>query len=315
MPLHGERLADQLRHAGFDVQIHAIRAGEQFKTLETVASVYDWLLGGGVERGDSVLALGGGVVGDLAGFAAASVLRGIAVVQVPTTVLAMVDSAIGGKTGVDHHVGKNLVGAFHQPRLVLADTAVLTTLSPAERAAGWAEAIKHGIIGDPALFADLAANAEATLALQEPITGQLIQRAAAYKARVVSGDEREQGGRIMLNYGHTIGHALEAESNYSIRHGEAIAIGMMAAGSIAERVGLFDSSALQQQQMVLQRFGLPTRIPPTIDSRRVLSRVGSDKKVRAKRVRWVLPTAIGKTVVRDDIPLELVAEVVEEIKG
>jgi 3-dehydroquinate synthase len=258
--------------------------------------------------------LGGGVVGDLAGFAAASVLRGIAFVQIPTTVLAMVDSAIGGKTGVDHPVGKNLVGAFHQPRLVLADTTVLTTLSPAERAAGWAEAIKHGVIGDPALFADLAEHSHAALALQEPVTGQLIQRAAAYKARVVSGDEREQGGRIMLNYGHTIGHALEAESNYTMRHGEAIAVGMMAAGTIAQRVGLFDSSALAEQRTVLEQFGLPTHIPSTIDPTRIIARIGSDKKVRAKRVRWVLPTAIGKTVVRDDIPLELVAEVVEELK-
>jgi 3-dehydroquinate synthase len=308
-PLHGERVCNLLQRHDRAVQAHTIPAGEQYKTLDTVRQAYDWLLQQGVERGDVLLALGGGVVGDLAGFVAATVLRGIAVVQLPTTVLAMVDSAIGGKTGVDHAVGKNLIGAFHQPRLVLADTGLLATLPPAERAAGWAEAIKHGIIGDPQLFADLKQHAQAVLNLEEPITGTLIQRAAAHKVHVVSGDEREHGGRIMLNYGHTIGHAIEAESGYTLRHGEAIAIGMMAAGTIAVRLGLFDPAALEEQRAVLESFGLPDRIPPTIDAVRVLQRISSDKKVQSSRVRWVLPTRIGATVVRDDVPLEVVVDV------
>lgn len=260
-----------------------------------------------------MLALGGGVVGDLAGYAAATVLRGIAVVQLPTTVLAMVDSALGGKTGVDHSVGKNLVGAFHQPRLVLADTSVLATLPAAERAAGWTEAIKHGVIGDAQLFEDLRRNVNQVLALEEPVTGQLILRAGAYKARVVSGDEREQGERILLNYGHTVGHALEAESGYTLRHGEAVAIGMMAAGTIAVRLGLFDAQALAEQRATLQAFGLPTEIPRGIDLNRITARIGSDKKVRAKRVRWVLPIQIGAALVRNDVPTELVDEVLQEL--
>ena len=314
-PLHGERVCRLLRDSGRTVQAHAIPAGEQYKNLATVSQVYGWLLEQSVERGDAILALGGGVVGDLAGFVAASVLRGIAVIQLPTTVLAMVDSAIGGKTGVDHAVGKNLIGAFHQPALVLADTSMLPTLDAAERAAGWAEAIKHGVIGDAELFAELKRHARAVLSLQEPITGTLIRRAAAHKVQVVSGDEREHGGRIMLNYGHTIGHAIEIESGFTLRHGEAVAIGMMAAGLIAVKLGLFDAAALDEQREVLAAFGLPTRIPATIDAQRVLQRIGSDKKVRSKRVRWVLPTQIGATIVRDDVPLELVAEVIAETQA
>lgn len=313
-PLHGEAICELLRNSGREVQSFAIPAGEQYKHLATVSQVYDWLLGQSVERGDVILALGGGVVGDLAGFVAASVLRGIPVIQLPTTILAMVDSAIGGKTGVDHAAGKNLIGAFHQPALVLADTSVLPTLDAAERAAGWAEAIKHGVIGDAGLFAELKQHAQAVLDLEEPITGTLIRRAAAHKVGVVSGDEREHGGRIMLNYGHTIGHAIEIESGFTLRHGEAVAIGMMAAGLIAVKLGLFDPAALDQQREVLESFGLPTRIPATIDARRVLQRIGSDKKVRSSRVRWVLPTKIGATIVRDDVPQDLVAEVLTETR-
>lgn len=313
-PLHGEAICELLRNSGRVVQSYAIPAGEQYKTLATVNQVYDWLLGLSVERGDAILALGGGVVGDLAGFVAASVLRGIPVIQLPTTILAMVDSAIGGKTGVDHAVGKNLIGAFHQPALVLADTSVLPTLYAAERAAGWAEAIKHGVIGDAELFGELKRHAQAVLDLEEPITGTLIRRAAAHKVRVVSGDEREHGGRIMLNYGHTIGHAIEIESGFTLRHGEAIAIGMMAAGMIAVKLGIFDAAALDEQREVLHSFGLPTRIPATIDSQRILQRIGSDKKVRSSRVRWVLPTAIGATIVRDDVSQELVAQVLVETR-
>lgn len=315
MRLHGDRVCDQLRRAGREIEAFAIPAGEQYKTLDTARLVYDWLLGRGVERGDAVLALGGGVVGDLAGFAAATVLRGIDVVQLPTTVLAMVDSALGGKTGVDHPVGKNLIGAFHQPRLVLADTATLPTLPAAERAAGWAEAIKHGVIGDPQLFSDLGEHAGQILALEEPITGQLIARAAAHKARVVSGDEREHGSRILLNYGHTLGHAIEAESGFALRHGECVAIGMMAAGTIARRLGMFHQTALDQQRATLIAFGLPTRIPANLDADRILARAGSDKKVRSRRIRWVLPTAIGAAITRDDVPEALVREVVRDLAG
>ena len=309
LPLHGERVRELLEPER-EVHEYAFPDGEEHKTTATVGAVYDWLLEHGVERGDVLLALGGGVVGDLAGFVAATVLRGIAVVQLPTTVLAMVDSALGGKTGVDHPAGKNLIGAFHQPRLVLGDTGLLTTLPPAERANGWAEAIKHGVIGDLELFEMLEVNVEAALQLREPLAGELLQRAAAFKALVVSGDEREQGGRILLNYGHTYGHAVEAESGYALRHGEAVAIGMTVAGTIAARLGLWSEGELERQSSVLRSFGLPTRVPAGVDALGALRRMAGDKKVRAGRIRWVLPTAIGAMTVRGDVPDELVAEVV-----
>lgn len=313
LPRYGDRLRALLEGRRSTRQF-GIAAGEQHKNLDTVREIYDWMLGGGVERGDVLLALGGGVVGDLAGFVAATVLRGIAFVQLPTTVLAMVDSAIGGKTGVDHVAGKNLVGAFYQPRLVLGDTQMLHTLPQAERAAGWAEAIKHGVIGDPVLLRDLHRHAADVRALVEPITGDLLRRAAALKVRVVSADEREQGGRILLNYGHTIGHAIEAESGYTLRHGECVAIGMMAAGSIARHLGIFDGDALGEQVQVLAAFDLPTRIPAAVDGRRAMDRIWSDKKVRDRRVRWVLPTAIGSMGVRDDVPIDLVRQVISDLQ-
>jgi 3-dehydroquinate synthase len=314
LPLHGERVMSTLQNAGRTVQSFAIPDGEAHKTLQTVDHVYDWLLRNGVERGDAVLALGGGVVGDLAGFVAATVLRGIAFVQLPTTVLAMVDSAIGGKTGVDHAVGKNLIGAFWQPRLVLSDTTLLQTLPSRERVAGWAEAIKHGVIGDKELFTTLGQHSKALLNNEEPITSELLRRAAAFKARIVSGDEREQGDRILLNYGHTVGHAIEAESNYTLRHGEAVAIGMMAAGSLANAFGLFPDSELAEQRALLESFGLPVCIPAGMNIGNVLQRITSDKKTRNARVRWVLPTAIGTMIMRDNVPQNVVEVVLHELQ-
>ena len=315
LPHYGARITALLDTAGIPSAALAIPAGEAHKNMTTLGLVHDWLLGGAVERGDVVLALGGGVVGDLAGFAASTVLRGIAVVQLPTTVLAMVDSAIGGKTGVDHAAGKNLIGTFHQPRVVLADTTVLTTLPAAERTAGWAEAIKHGVIGDAALFDDLVAHADDLAALREPRLSDLLRRAAGFKAGIVSGDEREQGQRILLNYGHTLGHALEAWSDYRIRHGEAVAIGMMAAATIAERLDLLDSSAVARQAEVLTRFGLPTRFPAAVTAAALLARIGSDKKVRDQQVQWVLPTAIGAMTVRRAVPAALVSAVIDDLRG
>jgi 3-dehydroquinate synthase len=314
LPLHGERVRNTLKNAERTVQSFAIGAGEGHKTLQTVEQVYDWLLRNGVERGDAVLALGGGVVGDLAGFVAATVLRGIAFVQLPTNVLSMVDSAIGGKTGVDHAVGKNLIGAFWQPRLVLSDTTLLQTLPPRERVAGWAEAIKHGVIGDKELFAALGQHSKALLNGEEPVTSDLLRRAAAFKARIVSGDEREQGERILLNYGHTVGHAIEAESNYTLRHGEAVAIGMMAAGTLANAFGLFPDSELAEQRALLQAFGLPTCVPAGMNIQNILQRITSDKKTRNARVRWVLPRGIGKMIVRDNVPHNVVEVVLSELQ-
>ncbi|HEX9442169.1 MAG TPA: 3-dehydroquinate synthase [Roseiflexaceae bacterium] len=314
-----------LRSAGYAIQSHTVPDGEVSKDLGVVAGCYDWLIGGGVERRDAVLALGGGVVGDLAGFVAATVLRGIALVQLPTTLLAMVDSAIGGKTGVNHPLGKNLIGAFHQPLLVLSDTDTLATLPPRELRAGWAEVIKHGVIRDAGLFemleqvADVSDGATrdirpATAALfPEPQLSELIRRAAKVKIDVVNVDEREIGERILLNYGHTLGHALEAAAGYgTLLHGEAVAIGMMLAARIAERLGMLDAASVERQGRLLRTYGLPVAIPPGIGPDRLLDLTLRDKKVRAGRVRWVLPTAIGAATVRDDVPEQLVRETVAE---
>jgi 3-dehydroquinate synthase len=317
-PHYGEALEQRLRAAGYRVSSISVPSGESSKDLAVLAQLYDWLLGGGVERRDALLALGGGVVGDLAGFAAASVLRGIALVQLPTTLLAMVDSALGGKTGVNHPHGKNLIGAFHQPRLVLSDTNTLASLPPRELRAGWAEVIKHGVIRDAGLFelleraAGPAEGASALpAALQEPARlAELIRRAAAVKVDVVNIDERETGERMLLNYGHTLGHALEALAGYgALLHGEAVAIGMGLAGQIALRLEMWAQSDLERQRALLRAYGLPSSLPPGTDTAELLRLTLHDKKVRAGRVRWVLPTRIGHAVTRDDVPEQVVREV------
>jgi 3-dehydroquinate synthase len=320
--LYGEPLAASLRAAGFTLHSYNVPSGEGSKSAEQLGLLYDWMIGGGVERRDTVLALGGGVVGDLAGFAAASTLRGLAVVQLPTTLLAMVDSAVGGKTGINHPLGKNLIGAFHQPRLVLADTLTLGSLAPRELRAGWAEVIKHGVISDAGLFAELEALAEAEswvdggpafgswpaapAALVERLTA-LIRRAVAVKVGVVSRDEREQGERITLNYGHTIGHAVEALVGYgTLLHGEAVAIGMHAAARIAVAMALCEAGLVERQRRLLAAYGLDVAMPAGLDPAALLATTLRDKKVQAKRVRWVLPTSIGSVVVRDDVPESVV---------
>ncbi|PDW02634.1 3-dehydroquinate synthase [Candidatus Viridilinea mediisalina] len=319
-PLHGLALCERLRAAGYTVESFALPAGEASKNGAQLGQLYDWMLGGAVERRDIVLALGGGVVGDLAGFAAASVLRGIALVQLPTTLLAMVDAAVGGKTGINHALGKNLIGAFHQPRLVLADTATLASLPPRELRAGWAEVIKHGVISDARLYAELQ-NLAADLrhpALPDSSEGinwtpgdprltAIIRRAVAVKVGVVIRDEREQGERITLNYGHTIGHAIEALTGYgTLLHGEAVAIGMHAAARIAACMGLCDLGLVKSQRALLHAYGLPTALPAALEHDAIIATTLRDKKVEARNVRWVLPTAIGNVVVRDDVPEALV---------
>jgi 3-dehydroquinate synthase len=318
-PHYGPALEGALRAAGYRVASHAVPSGEASKDLAVASQLYDWMIGGGVERRDAVLALGGGVVGDLAGFVAATVLRGIALIQLPTTLLAMVDSALGGKTGVNHPLGKNLIGAFHQPRLVLSDVDTLATLPPRELCAGWAEVIKHAVIRDAGLFQELEdckvqianCSGNAIYNLRSTICN-LVRRAAKGKVDVVNADERETGERMLLNYGHTLGHALEALMGYgTLLHGEAVAIGMDLAARLAVRMELWGPESVERQRALLEAYGLPTRIPAGVDPARLLELTLRDKKVRAGRVRWVLPTAIGAAEVRDDVPEELVRGVVE----
>jgi 3-dehydroquinate synthase len=318
-PHHGAAVEGLLRGAGYRVESYAVPSGETSKDLAVVSQLYDWMIGGKVERRDAVLALGGGVVGDLAGFVAATVLRGIALIQLPTTLLAMVDSALGGKTGVNHPLGKNLIGAFHQPRLVLSDINTLATLPMRELRAGWAEVIKHGVIRDAGLFEELEDSqfqiadcfGAAIYNLQSTICN-LVRRAAQVKVDVVNIDERETGERTLLNYGHTLGQALESLTGYGVLlHGEAVAIGMDLAARVALRMELCGPESVERQRALLQAYGLPVALPSGVDPARLLELTLQDKKVRAGRVRWVLPTAIGAAEVRDDVSEELVRAVVE----
>jgi 3-dehydroquinate synthase len=306
---YGERAEHSLREAGLEVHTLVIDAGEDQKTPATVAKIHDAAHQHRLERGSLMVALGGGVVGDMVGFAAATWLRGIALVQVPTTLLAMVDAAIGGKTGVNHPGGKNLIGAFHQPKAVLIDPEVLASLPEREFRAGMAEVIKYGVIGDRELFEALERHSArvphpglgSLEAIGPTLLRQVLEGSAAAKARVVAADEREAGARATLNYGHTLGHVVETLTGYTTYlHGEAVGLGMLMAGTLARRLGLWDADAETRQRALVAAAGLPLTLPP-LDPEAVLSTLRSDKKVRQGLVRFVLPTAIGQVVVRDDV--------------
>jgi len=306
---HGAEALAGLQASGFTARTLVLEAGEERKTPTTVAAIHDAAFEHRLERGSLIVALGGGVVGDMAGFAAATWLRGIAVVQVPTTLLAMVDAAIGGKTGVNHPGGKNLIGAFHQPKLVLIDPQVLATLPEREFRAGMAEVIKYAVIGDDQLFNKLEEAAmldpQGALASREAIGPELLQRllerSAAAKARVVAADEREGGLRAILNYGHTLGHAVENLSGYGTwLHGEAVGLGMLAAGDIAVAMGLWSQADQDRQRRLVAAAGLPMGWP-ALDPEAVLTSLQADKKVRQGKVRFVLPTGVGSVTIRDDV--------------
>ena len=315
---YGTPCRASLAAAGLQVSSLVIEAGEDQKTPATVALIHDAAFAAKLERGSLIVALGGGVVGDMAGFAAATWLRGIAVAQVPTTLLAMVDASIGGKTGVNHPGGKNLIGAFHQPRLVLIDPSVLATLPVQEFRAGMAEVIKYGVIGDSELFAALEAAAgqgglASREALGEALLQTLLERSAAAKAKVVAADEREGGLRAILNYGHTLGHCVETLSGYgTYLHGEAVGLGMLAAGALSRHLGLWSAQEENRQRALIAAAGLPLNWPP-LDPEAVLACVQGDKKVRQGKVRFVLPTAIGQVQIRDDIDPGLIRQVLLEL--
>ena len=303
---YGDRCLHSLRSSGFQVDLLVIEAGEERKTPATVARIHDAAFDMKLERSSLMLALGGGVVGDMTGFAAATWLRGIAVVQVPTTLLAMVDASIGGKTGVNHPGGKNLIGAFHQPTLVLMDPDTLATLPKREFRAGMAEVIKYGILGDPDLFEDLEAISDPSCA--EGLGGDalinLLERSGAAKARVVAAEEKEGGLRAILNYGHTFGHVVETLCGYGTwLHGEAVAIGMVAVGELAVQRGSWSREEADRQRTLIDRVGLPTRWPD-LDPESVLRTLQGDKKVRDGQLRFVMPTSIGSVDVRDDVSRE-----------
>ncbi len=295
--LHAAPVVASLRAAGFDPVTLTIPDGEQEKTLSRLSALYDQLLEAGVDRRTPVVALGGGVIGDVVGFAAATTLRGLPLVQVPTTLLAQVDAGIGGKTGVDHARGKNLIGAFYQPRLVVADVAVLATLPARELRAGLAEVVKYGIIGDAGLFAELEARLEELKQLRAEVAVPIVAACARQKGAVVAADEREEaGGRAILNFGHTIGHALETLTGYqTYLHGEAVAIGMVAAARVSRRLGLCSEAVVDRLVALLKRAELPTELPAGTVGPRLVQAMRMDKKSVTGRIRFVAVTEIGRT--------------------
>ncbi|MCM1984124.1 3-dehydroquinate synthase [Lyngbya confervoides] len=315
---YGDRLQGSLEAAGYEVLSCILPAGERYKTLKTIQKIYDCALAHRLERSSTLLALGGGVIGDMTGFAAATWLRGISVVQVPTSLLAMVDAAIGGKTGVNHPQGKNLIGAFHQPMLVLIDPETLQTLPGREFRAAMAEVIKYGVIWDEQLFQALEASPRLDQLRYVPpsLLSDLLKRSCAAKAKVVTQDEKEAGLRAILNYGHTLGHTIESMTRYRLfNHGEAVGLGMIAAGRIAVALQMWSQDCCDRQHRLIQKCGLPTQLPQDFDSQRVLSLLRSDKKVKDGAVRFVLPRAIGQVTLIDQVPDEVVLSVVEALKS
>ena len=297
-PIYGKQVAKSLREAGYEVSVFSLPDGEKFKTIESMACVYDWLLAEGFDRKSFIVALGGGVIGDMAGFAAATFMRGIDFVQVPTTLLAQVDSSVGGKTGVNRPLGKNMVGAFHQPRLVLADVDTLNTLPKEEFVSGLAEVVKYGVIRDAEFFEWLEGHAASVLKMQPKALAHIIRRSCEIKAEVVGADEREGGLRAILNFGHTVGHAVESLTDYTgYRHGEAVSIGMVVAARLACAQGLCDGDVPEQLVKLLVRLGLPTDFPKKLSPDSVIKSIGHDKKAEGGRVKFVLPTRIGEVVI------------------
>ncbi len=313
-PIYLDRVIASLRQAGFDPVVATIPAGESHKTLPTLLPVYDAFLNARFERSTPILALGGGVVGDMTGFVAATTLRGVPFVQIPTTLLSMVDASVGGKTGVDHASGKNLIGAFHQPAAVLIDPTVLQTLPPRELRSGLAECIKHDIIRDADAFGSLEQNVGRALKLDLAYLADLIAHNVSIKAGVVKNDPFEKGERAHLNFGHTFGHAIETISNYAYAHGEAIALGMCAAAHAATQLKMIDDASRTRIVQLIARADLPTR-GMTLDVNQVVESMYFDKKVKSGKIRFVLPDRIGHVVIRDDLPRELVEEAIASLRG
>ncbi|CAA9249445.1 MAG: 3-dehydroquinate synthase [uncultured Chloroflexi bacterium] len=307
------RTLEALDSAGFRPELVSVAGGETAKSLQTAAELYSWLADQRAERRDVVVALGGGVMGDLAGFVAATYLRGLALVQVPTTVLAQVDSSVGGKTAINLPQGKNLVGAFHPATLTLIDIAFLDELPPRELSAGWAEVIKTAVIFDPPLFEEL----ERTMP-QEMDRGQLldvISRCVQWKMKIVAEDPTEKGPRMLLNFGHTIGHAIEAATGYGqYLHGEAVAIGMAGVTELSRRLGLVDGALVERIETCVKRADLPVRYEGRLVSpEQLLRAAAADKKAQAARLRWVLTTGLGSTTISSDVPEPLVLDVLRDL--
>ena len=297
--LYGAQVKDALEKSGFAPVVISVPPGESSKSLATLELLYDRMTAAGLDRASTLFALGGGVVGDLAGFAAATFLRGVPLVQIPTTVVAQVDSALGGKTGINHRHAKNLIGAFYQPRLIVADVATLATLPAREFREGLAEVLKYGAIMDAPMIADLERDLDAILARKLELLEAVVARSLAHKAAVVSADEREDGLRKTLNFGHTIGHAIEASSGYgNYFHGEAVAIGMVAASRLSSAYVGFPAADASRLTRLLERAGLPIAMPPDWRSDEFLRALSLDKKRAAGAIEFILLDRLGHALTR-----------------
>ncbi len=306
--LYVDVLVRGLASAGFDATVLEVPAGEEQKSLETAGRLYSELSDAYAERTTPVLALGGGVIGDLAGFVAATYMRGVPLIQIPTTLLAQVDSSIGGKTAVDHGQLKNMIGVFYQPKLVITDVDTLKTLPEVELTNGMAEVIKHAAIRSSSFFEFLDDNLERVRAFHEGMLEKIVLESVRIKAEVVEKDEKESGLRAILNYGHTVGHAVETASDFRLKHGQAVAIGMVAAARISNRMGILGEDDVMQLEKVIKKAGLPAEMPD-LDKEKVMRAMKHDKKVAQDKIRFVLLKSIGNAFITDEVSPSLVEEV------
>ncbi len=298
--LYGNTLKHSLTSSGFKVLTLLVPEGEEQKSLETAGRLYHDLTDFYAERTTPIIALGGGVIGDLTGFVAATYLRGVPLIQIPTTLLAQLDSSIGGKAAVNHDLLKNRIGAFYQPRLVISDITTLKTLTTGELSDGLAEAIKYGVIWDEELFTYLERNLDQIKSFDDRALETIVFRSAKIKAEVVEKDERDFGLRNILNYGHTVGHAIESVSDFKVQHGEAVAIGMLAAARISNKMGILDKNEVIRLRNVIARAGLPTEIP-SLQLEKLIQAIKHDKKILQGKLRFVLPKSIGNVFITDEV--------------
>jgi 3-dehydroquinate synthase len=311
--LYGAAVKQCLIDAGFKTTVLEVPDGEKYKTLESAGKLYRQLAEFGTERATPILALGGGVIGDLAGFAAATYLRGVPLVQLPTTLLAQCDSSIGGKTAVNHKQLKNEIGSFYQPKMTISDVSTLRSLPKDEFTNGLAEVIKHAVIKDERFFGYLEKNLDRIKSLDDNVLEAVVAKSARIKVEFVESDEKDMGLRNMLNFGHTIGHAVESASNFQVAHGQAVSIGMMAAANLAVRMELMDAGNITRLKNLLNKAGLMTKLPQ-LEVKQVMHAIQYDKKVQGGKIRFVLPRAIGQVLITDDVSAAVIEKVLGEMK-
>ena len=310
--LYGTRLKQCLVEAGYKTTILEVPDGEEHKSLESAGKLYQQLAESGAERLTPILALGGGVIGDLAGFVAATYMRGVPLVQLPTTLLAQCDSSIGGKTAVNHGQLKNEIGAFYQPKMTISDISTLKSLPKEEFTSGLAEVIKHAVIKDAQFFVYLEKNLDLIKALDDNVLEAVVAKSAQIKAAIVEIDERDTGLRNILNFGHTVGHAVESVTNFQVAHGQAVSIGMVAAAKIAAAMDILDSGNATRLKNLLEKAGLMVNLPP-LAVKQVMRAMRYDKKVLSGKIRFVLPQTIGQVFIKDDVSPAIVEKVLGEM--